>query len=391
MKTGFFGRKTRIAALLLLVVAAVSFITPLAGINGHAREALYRLMFTDLKRKGHSDYLASLTRRSLANGFDREEVKVLAPVEGEGREVVARRLLASIREGRFGQRLQRADLKQTAEDDKFLTFEAEGSYLEIFRDGSKFRYRAEIDNEREAALSRAYGRIEQPEIEQLGYRFIKEELRGLVDINEGESLTFLGSRYMHTGGSDLEGNATDQIVASIGIFGREIEGIPVIGSGSKIAVWFSNDRQPVGFDVDWPRFRETGISLPTLPQEKLFDRIEKTTFAPQKAYRTRVKRFECGYVDLGASKRGSYLQPGCSLSFDGTLETADGETFAKVEFIPAGRRVLEDKSWHLARLIANGLEPDKREPQSIDMDSAGDPGIFTPILRRLTPVLKAIE
>ena len=117
-------------------------------------------------------------------------------------------------------------------------------------------FRGNIDDPTEIRKARTAGRIiEKDELEKIGRNFIKDALGDFVRVGNEETITFLGVRYMRDGNYNDRGRGDEEVVANIALFGREIGGVPVIGSGSKIAVWFANDRQPVGFDIDWPVYQ----------------------------------------------------------------------------------------------------------------------------------------
>src|SRR6185295_17905331 len=66
-----------------------------------------------------------------------------------------------------------------------------------------------------------------------------------------------------------------------------------------------------------------------------------------------VRRFECGYADLGAHKRGSApIQTGCAAQHDGPLP--DGTTYASTELLPLGVAVEADPSWPVTSFVRDG-------------------------------------
>ena len=273
---------------------------------------------------------------------------------GPGREAVARRLLeqVSATQPGFGPRLRLSGLKPGPRDRRRTSYFGEGGYLEVFADGSKLRVRGNIDDP-ESIRNAGTARLEKADLEVLGQRFVKESLRGIVTLGEGESLTFLGARYLvNSEGRADTGTETEQVVASIAVFGREVDGIPVVGSGSKVAVWFDNARQPVGFDVDWPVYRASGRVQRVLPLKELAARVAGTTVPVEGSEAVRVRRFECGYVDLGATRRGGLVQAGCSIAWE--ARGPDGGVSAHTEFVPAGAQVLKERRWPLAAAVAAG-------------------------------------
>jgi hypothetical protein len=350
--------KSEIAGFVLGMTAITALLSPPAG-------------------AGPSAYRESLTRRSLASGFERASVTVLAAERGPGREVIARRLLAAL-DARMGRRLVAVGLKQSRPDRKILSYVGESASLEVFTDGTKFRFRGDMDNPKELERTRGVKRPADERLEALGRGFIGKALAEYVKVAPGESLTFLGTRFLRSGGADVEGRIKNKgdVQASIAIFSREIDGIPVVGPGSKVAVWFANDGEPVAFDVDWPSYRRTQATQQILSWDKLRARVQATAIAPTGSATSTVSRFECGYVDLGVTRRAGEVQAGCSISYesrDGAAATAGPvPKWAKIEFVPAGVHVLDDPHWPVAQFIAKNGEP--RGRAAIYAGRGKDPG-----------------
>lgn len=358
----------RLALTSLLVVAVLSGMTVaivLAMSAGGGNNATAKVEPTVMAaqtqayalkpRTGHSEYLVGLTRNALQEGFGKDSVLLLSAERGPGREAVARRLraLASAKDSRFGARLTVKGFKTAPADDRNLTLIGENSYVKISADGTKVVFRGNIDDPREVERARAAGRmIEKEELEKLGRRFVGDALADFVKLGREESLTFLGVKYLRDGEYREDGRGEEQVVANIAVFGREVRGVPVIGSGSKVAVWFANDRQPVGFDVDWPVYNLQRTQQRALRRDRLNELVRATTVETTGSDRASVARFECGYVDLGATRRGAPIQAGCAIHYAGRHE--DGSVWARVEFVPAGEKVVADPRWPLSGLIARG-------------------------------------
>ena len=316
-------------------------------------------------RRGHSDYLASLTARSLKNGFGRESVPLLAPVAGPGREAVARRLLDQVggKQPSLGRRLQLGALKPGPSDRRTTSYLGESGYVDVFADGTRLRVRGNIDDPKELEKA-GTTRLAKAELETLGQRFVKESLGDFVKLGAGESLSFLGVRYLVNGEGNVEAKTeTERVVANIAIFGREVNGLPVVGSGSKVAVWFDNARQPVGFDVDWPVYRPSGREQRVLAPKSQAERVAKTTVPVEGSDAVKVRRFECGYVDLGATRRGGLVQAGCSIAWES--RGPDGEVSAHSEFVPAGEQVYKERRWPLASALAAGRIINTASPEFV--------------------------
>jgi hypothetical protein len=316
-------------------------------------------------RKGHSEYLASLTARSLKDGFPAGSVRLLDVVLGQGRDASARAMLDRLAGGDLGRRLKLAGLRPVGQDRRILTFIGAGAHLDVFADGSKLRVRGAIDDPRE--IERAGIRpLEQNELEQLGHRFIVGPLAPFVRLGRDETLTFLGVRYFR----ESEANTTQppgtaeqpRVIANIAVFGRTVAGIPVIGSGSKLAVWFDNSRELVALDIDWPAYSVSSRIQTTLARAELARRVAATTIPLDGARDATVRRFECGYVDLGATRRAQVIQAGCSIAYEGS-GAGGAEAWGRVEYVPAGTQVLEESHWPLANALAAGRVVNTSSPE----------------------------
>lgn len=304
-------------------------------------------------RAGHSDYLAGLTQRSLKQPFRADALPLVDVVQGKGREQAVRALLALF-ESESGRSLAAGAMTRQADDDKITTYAGERGYFEVAGDGSLLRFRADIDDAGRERVA-AGERLSKRELESLGRRFVGGTLAPFVTLGEKEKLTYLGARYLYESDGPAERDAAAQerarVVASIAIFGREIDGVPVVGSGSKVAVWFDGAKRPVGFDVDWPIYRIAESRQRLLSGDELRRRVAATTVAPEGERMIAVDRFECGYVDLGATRRDARLQAGCSIAYRGT---GKDETWARIDFVPAGAEVLKERRWPLANAVAAG-------------------------------------
>ena len=312
-------------------------------------------------RAGHSAYLTGLTQQALKQPFRSESLPLLEVVEGPGREQAARALLAVVSSDPARPRtgvatLAPVTLEKQVDDNKVLTYAGERGYLEVIADGSAFRFRADIDAT-ERSRSETARRIDKRELEKLGRRFVAGPLARFVALDRGETLTFLGVRYLYEGDGTTEAQASRteaaRVVANIAVFGRAINGVPVVGSGSKVAVWFDNARQPVGFDVDWPKYRTSKERQALLPTRELHRRVAATVVTPRGEPTTAVDRFECGFVDLGATRRDRNVQAGCSIAY---RSSAREEPSARLDFVPAAVEVRRERRWPLANALAAGSE-----------------------------------
>jgi hypothetical protein len=326
---------------------------------GNAEPSQYRL---DLTRTGA---VAALEARNLPL------LEVIPPAGG--REAQLKRLLDVV--GRTGlRRIHVANPGRTRVSPRatFLAAEDGSWYLEVAGDGSRFRYRGNVDDPKAMAAAGSK-RLGGPDtLERFGREFIAQHLRSLAPLGDGEALVFMGSKYMHQG-SAAEGEPWgDEVVANIAVFSREVGGTFVAGAGSKIAVWFSNTGEPVGFDVDWPAYKVSERRQDTLDIDAVRKRLGSYGDAPLERVDKNMSRFECGYVDMGVYKRAmGLLQTGCFVHHDGP--STDGARYAAVEAIPIGEPVVSDAQWPVTGFIAAGRPWDRCAAQPSSCALPPDP------------------
>jgi hypothetical protein len=205
-KSGLMNSIAQRAWLVVLVVALLALLVLGVGqarsISGANTSEAQPAAAVPQQESGHSDYLVSLTRKAMANGFGAESVMLLAPERGPGREAVAKELRGMLTQYRLGRATNGSDFKETQYDKRILSFVGERSYLEVYTDGTKVRFRADLDDPKGAAQTGSHRKLDKEALETLGRRFIGEALRSVVKVGGNESLTFLGVRYLHQGGGD---------------------------------------------------------------------------------------------------------------------------------------------------------------------------------------------
>ncbi len=325
---------------------------------------------------GPSAYRQAQQETALQSGFPIDSVSVLTRLPADGREAIAKKLIEKL-DGRFGERFVAKGLvavkRETAGNRDF--YKNGASYAEFFADGSKFRFRGDLDNPDYIAKGREKGRMSDAELENRGRQVIGQ-LKDLIPLGAQEELTFRGTRFLKnmafpappqnaalTGipATTPEAATPEPVyVANIAIFGRKVNGVPVVGPGSRVRVWFDNLGNLVSLEGDWPRYQVAtgGPKQEVLPWAELKERVERVSVPLDVINGTRVRHFECGYVDLGARRRGGPIQAGCLLSYVRTRTSEKNPDMqinaGFLEFIPAGRKVMADKHWPLAQTLASG-------------------------------------
>ncbi|MGE0825411.1 MAG: hypothetical protein AB7G75_20680 [Candidatus Binatia bacterium] len=325
-----------------------------------------------------SPYRANVTETSLRGALGGRSIPLLeaVPPKGGRDEQLAR--LMKMLDASPDRRIHARDPQEPQISKRSTTMLAtDGSwYLQVVGDGSRFLYRGNIDDPTEIEEAARFGQLDMKKLEMLGRKFITEQLASLVSLPVSDSLVFLGTKYLREGSaSEKDQQFTSEVVANIALFGREVRGTYVAGPGSKIAVWFSNSGEPVGFDVDWPTYQLSRRTQSTLDINRVWDRMTRYADHPLDLIQRNTTRFECGYVDLGVHKRpGQMIQAGCTAHHDGPLP--DGVKYAAIETMPIGVEVVEDSSWPVTQLIVTGQEPvadDSQQPSDPEDESGRFP------------------
>jgi hypothetical protein len=306
-----------------------------------------------------SEYRKRLNERSLNEGFSRQEAGTLAITVTSERKGQSDRIIELAKSGRLGKLLGLSFEAPTQDGRKTTSFVSEQGYLQVYADGSHFKLRGDLDKVTPVESNGGKEKVELGRLEQLGREFIEGPLSSVVKLQENDNLTFLGARYLRQGGASIrDAKSTEFLVANIAIFGREVNGMPIIGSGSKIAVWFTPEEKVIGVDVDWPQYKPNEKTEKLLPKDELRRRIEAAAVPLTGAQNVTVRRLECGYVDLGATRRNAAtpIQPGCSIAYQGSGEDGKAPAFGRIEFVPAAEVVYPDEHWPLATALARGGE-----------------------------------
>ncbi len=308
-----------------------------------------------------SSYLEQWRARSMQQGLNQSELPLLKVKPGPGATSVVQ-TLQSILDGRYGSRFQLATAQQRSlKAGQVIRLEQGTTALTVYGDGSRFKFRGDIDNPDYIRKNRSQNRLEAEELESRG-RTVVSSLGNLISMGSDEKLIFLGTRYLKNANIPVQAarqrTMTIEVVANIALFGREVKGVPVLGRGSLVAVWFDNSGDCIGLDVNWSPLEITSQTQEVLSWSALKDRIAQLAVPLKSSARNQVKHVMCGYVDQGAGRQGHYLQAGCALAYESLRRPGDAPEMefrsAFVELIPAAREVQDDPFWQHARHLASG-------------------------------------
>ncbi|NEV64948.1 hypothetical protein [Thiorhodococcus minor] len=310
--------------------------------------------------------------RSAKVGLGVEKLALLKRLPGPGAEKVSAELLDRLH-GRLPGVFTSDRFQREVTEERTSLVSDEGWYMNVYGDGTSVRYRNYPYLEKTSDLARPLEeRMSKEELEERGRAFIAEHLAGLVPLGPGEELVPYFTEVEVTGGGAAREDAPmdpELVHASTIVFARSVNGLPVVGGGSKIAVIFANDGEAVGFDYDWPSYAASRRAQKVLPVDKI--RGRGNAYSPFKSEDPEVKvlHFECGYVDLGARKRdpAAVVQGGC-MRHASRKSIMDHEAHAKdersghvvtarLDYLPAGERVEPDAVWEKAPKRSDVEEP----------------------------------
>ncbi|HEY8205910.1 MAG TPA: hypothetical protein VIG99_00415 [Myxococcaceae bacterium] len=252
---------------------------------------------------------------------------------------------------------------------------ADGRSLLVYGDGTKVSFR---NSEELKASTPAAERMSMDKLEQIGRAFIERELADQVRLGANEKLEAFSTRVQVGGGADVKSTARpeEQVLANAIVFTRTVDGVPVLGSGSKVAVLVTNDGKVAGFDFDWASFQPTGKRVKALGPAQIRERVKALSIARLDSPDVTVRRYECGLYDAGLRDREPQgaLQGAC-LIHSTERKIADPVAYARdpnsghvmsatIDVIPVGETVELDSHWPQAQKLLGLNGGDRAMPAS---------------------------
>lgn len=246
--------------------------------------------------------------------------------------------------------------------------------LDVSSDGSAAAFRdLKVEASAHALGKPLSQKMSATVLEQKGRAFIAANLSKQIVLGKGEELVALRADYRSEGGQDLTtGVTTSAVVASRIVFGRMINGVPVVGNGSKVYVTFTNDGSVESFRYDWPSY-ESGIVQPVVTATEVLSRVQKVVvvragdtslgvvalpkqgtpaFPLALTNNTQLQGFECGYYDAGLSKTGkaNAVQPGCTYMAVG--RDSNGMRSGYAGAVPAAVSFASNSAWLETQILS---------------------------------------
>jgi hypothetical protein len=165
------------------------------------------------------------------------------------------------------------------------------------------------------------GALKALKVDSGALAYIHSKLGASIVLGENEELVPLLTDYRLEGSQDLSiGLVTRSVAANRIVFGRKLNGVPVVGNGSRVVITFANDGSVESFFYDWPKYVSTDAQSLVTPST-LLGRIQQavsartgvasafTAAVPEQKEAagrvaldtgTRLESMQCGYYDAGA-------------------------------------------------------------------------------------------
>jgi len=247
--------------------------------------------------------------------------------------------------------------------------------LDIAPDGTAARFRdADVERRAHASGKDVSQKLSASTLEEVGRAFIASNLAEVIVLGPGEEVVPISTDYRIDGGQDLiSGELTSAVVANRIMFGRTLQGVPVVGGGSTVVVTLANDRSVESFRYDWPVY-DSANAQTMADQGEILQRLQKVIggrsgaaplFRPMTPTRqeaaspvhlnadTVLQKLECGYYDPGAAARDASapVQAGCV--YHAVSEDPDGIRTGFAGAVPAGTSIEPDDAWKEAVILSN--------------------------------------
>lgn len=319
--------------LALLAVVSLSFCT----LGARAEESTYRTQVAERSAThGMGVPIATDIRRAAPRGADRVLDTLVSEFELESTGVHT----DAVREvtSTAGRKVARG----------------EGWFLEVRGDGDWVRYRnVEYVDGPENSPVRIENRPTLAMLGRKGLDFVASRLRAVVDLGTGENLELWYSSHSINIAGEPGGAIVREVIASKVVITRTIGGVPVVGDGSKIAVYVAANGTIFGFDVDWSAFQFGNSALELVAPDVMRNRANAVRAAKGTLTASGAARVECGYYDIGSRDplAGSAIQPACvfmNVEQDGRFATK------WMDVVPVAVQIQSDSSWPETLLLAGG-------------------------------------
>jgi hypothetical protein len=297
--------------------------------------------------------LRTRRERAMTVGLEGHRVSQLERVPGPGRQLVRQRLLARLEGVSSDARLAIHAAESVSHDRAEFSF-ARGAaerrwFLQVRGDGSAAAFLDEdaLRKGRALAVPKS-ARMSATELETRARSFIRTVLADHVTLGPGEELVAAATQVLMEDGAAVEGTTHSKsvqtpprVIANRMIFGRKVDGMPVLGPGSWVSVSVSNDGTATEFEYDWPTYARIGKGRTVLDLDMIMARGAGLSHVSLDGPNVRIRSMDCGYYD--SATPGGALQPACTLDY--SYDTAGGGSGVHSTVIPAADTVAVDAKW----------------------------------------------
>lgn len=325
----------------------------------------------------HAEYFSRADThalRSLAVGIGVRSVPVFMRPPSVNPDGALDALAASMGSGREGK------VSREKRDDR-IRLSGASWHVDVFGDGSV----AEFHDTGSAIRAHDLGAPEAMspnKLEAAGRAYIARNLSRVIVLNRGERLVPEAKAARVEGGVATDGTrGYSTVVANRVVFTREIDGIPVVGAGSKVTLTFLNDGSVESFRYDWPAYVRTGRTQGTVDRDEILRRLQqvvgvRTNQAPPGPVRLprnisgkqpldlggqmKLERLDCGYYDPGLMSRSANAPVQAACYYHVVHSEGSGNyvtTAAYSGAVPAARQAEPDGRWPEAVILRGGKPP----------------------------------
>lgn len=248
--------------------------------------------------------------------------------------------------------------------------------LQVSADGTSAEYQDfSVEKHAHSSAKPVSEKMSASDLEKKGRTFINSNLRSVIGLGAGEELTPVRTAYLIEGGQDtLTGKIIRSVAANRIVFGRAVNGVPVVGGGSMVVVTFTNDGALESFRYDWPQYQATKEQA-LVGAGEILQRIHRVIGARSSAAAptstaitvpggegdaypvalapdTSLQALECGYYDAGVAVRHAHapVQPGCV--YHAVSQHSDGMRQGFGGAVPAGLHFQIDTGWTETQILA---------------------------------------
>jgi hypothetical protein len=304
----------------------------------------------------------AMKQGSLANGFGASTLPVLRRSTRASQAEVASALRAAVCADCSSPRAQQDGNLQSSTERFRVTVSSDGTAAD-FRDLA-------VAARSHAQAKPMAQKMSAAVLQKAGLAYITAKLGTSIVLGENEELVPLLTDYRVEGAQDLStGVVTRSVAANRIVFGRKLNGVPVVGNGSRVVITFANDGSVESFHYDWPNYASSG-SQRMVTTSALLGRIQQAVGAragvapeltaaipehneavgPVALNRgTQLESMECGYYDAGADAGLTSVQPGCV--YHAVSESPSGMRVGYAGAVPGGEQFDADARWVETRIV----------------------------------------